>query len=263
MLRDTTETYLAFRKRLSMKKPVFGMALTGPGTAFAEIVAHAGFDFAWIDMEHTTLSLAEVEHLIITLENRECIPLVRVRRNEPNCIGQTLDMGALIVNIHHVDTVEDAGKAVYGAKYYPVGRRGYSTFNRSTSQGSDRLNIAYMSRKNDETMLMVQIESEEAVNNANEIAAVDGVDALFVGYADLCQDMGIDPDPNHPRCKEAIREVGEALKKTGKFGAFITGNPDEMDYYHDLGYDIICCGLDTRTMKTAVEGIYEKFKPYY
>jgi len=260
MLKDSTETFMDFKKRLTEKKTVLGLALTSAGTAFAEIAAHAGFDFVWIDMEHTTLSFGEVEKLIIVLENKGCVPLVRVRQNEANCIGQVLDMGARIVNIPHVDTVRDAEQAVQSAKYYPTGRRGFSTFSRSTGQGTFKLDTTLMMKKNNETMLMVQIESEEAVQNVEDIAMVDGIDALFVGYADLCQDMGLTADPHHPRCEQAVREVGTALKKSGKFGAFIVSDPGEIGSYHDLGFDLICCGLDNRIFKNAVEEIFEKFR---
>lgn len=256
MLNHADEAYARFRERLAKRKPVFGIALTTAETAFAEIAAETGFDFAWIETEHTTISLAEVEHLVIALENRGCVPLVRVRTNEPNIIGQTLDMGARIVNIPHVDTVDEARQAVAAAKYYPMGRRGYASTTRSTRRGFDRLDIPFMTRKNAETMLMVQIESVKAVENADAIAALDGVDALFVGYADLCQDMGIAPDPKHPDCAHAIRDVGAAIRRHGKQGMFIAADPADIPYYADLGFRMIVAGMDTRLFGNAAAAVF-------
>jgi len=259
MLNDSTDTFLRFKNRLNGKGTVYGLAVTVPGAAFCEITANAGYDFVWIETEHTTLTLPEVETMIVACENRGCIPLVRVRNNEPNTIGQVLDMGAKIVNIPHVDTVDDALRAVEAAKYYPLGRRGYATMTRSTNQGSDRLDLGLMQRKNEETMLMVQIESVAAVENVDAIAELDGVDALFVGYADLCQDMGLAPDPNHPRCAEAIECVGQAIKQTGKHGMFIVSGPEALPHYRALGFDMILCGMDSRIFAAGARAVRESF----
>lgn len=259
MLNHSTEAFLRFKQSLDEKKPVFGMSVTMPVTVVAEIVAGAGFDFCWIETEHTTMSLADMEKLIIALENKGCVPLVRVRENSANIIGQALDMGARIVNVPHVDTVSDAVNAVKAAKYYPAGRRGYASVTRSTDQGALRLDIDLMARLNRETMLMVQIESVEAVNNAEAIAAVEGIDALFVGYADLCQDMGIAPDPCHPRCAEAIMHVGEALRKSGIYGMFIVNDPADLGHYTALGFNMAVCGMDTRILRGGAVSLREAF----
>ena len=106
---------------------------------------------------------------------------------------------------------------------------------------------------------MVQIESVSAVENVDAIAGLEGVDALFVGYADLCQDMGLAPDPKHSRCAEAIERVGEALRRTGKHGMFIVSDPQELPRYGDLGFDMILCGMDTRIFSAGAKSIREKF----
>ena len=255
MLNKSSERIINLKKKLAEGKPVFGICLTSEATAWAEIAGLTGYDYAWIDMEHTSLDLKAVEQLIITLENTGCVPLVRVRHNESNSIGQVLDMGAGIVSIPHVDTVEDALYAVKSAKYYPLGRRGYASSTRSTGQGIHRLNTTLMAKKNDETMLMVLIESEQAVANVDNIVRIDGVDAAFVGYADLCQDMGISPDPNHPRCADALEKVGVALKKAGKIGAIIVSDPTKVGFYQEMGYSIVLCGLDTGIMRSGAEAM--------
>lgn len=252
MLNAYEDMFSGFMGALYQKRPQFGILLQNPVTAFAEIVGLSGFDFAWIDMEHTSMTFHDVETMIIALERQGCLPLVRVRDNDPNQIGLALDLGARIVNIPHVDTVTDAERAVYGAKYYPLGRRGYATSSRSTSHGIERLDLELMKARNKQTMLMAQIESVEAVGNAEAIAGVEGIDALFVGYADLCQDMGIDPDPRHPRCAEAIRHVGNAIGKTGKTGALSVSDPARISLYRDLGFMLFVCGIDTIIMKTAM-----------
>ena len=260
MLNAYEDMFSGFMDALSRKRPQFGILLQNPVMAFAEIVGLSGFDFAWIDMEHTSMTFRDVETMILVLERHGCVPLVRVRDNEPNQIGQVLDLGARIVNIPHVDTVADAERAVYGAKYFPHGRRGYATVSRSTSHGMERLDLGLMRKRNNQTMLMVQIESVEAVGNAEAIARVEGVDALFVGYADLCQDMGIDPDPRSPRCLEAIEHVGNALVKTGKTGAFSVSDPDRIPYFCSVGFSLFLCGIDTLVFKNALGQLIASLK---
>ena len=260
MLNRSDESFLNFKQQLLERETVYGLVMLNPVASWAEIIAMTGFDFAWIDTEHTNMTFHDVEKLIIALELHGCIPLVRVRSNELNSIGQVLDLGARIVTIPHIDTAEDARKAVYGAKYYPLGRRGYATVSRSTHHGFRRLDPAYMEKKNNETMLMVQIESEEAVRNVEEIALIDGVDILFVGYADLCQDMGITADPAHPRCVEAIETVGRALKKSGKIGAFVASDPEKIVRYRELGFTMIIAGLETTLFRNAAEELMRKIR---
>ncbi len=247
------------RERLAAKKTVLGCSITQPSIAMAEIIALAGFHFTWIETEHTTLSLHEVETLILASENAGSAPIVRVRNNNENEIGQALDMGAGGVIVPHVDTVGDALKAVGGAKYYPTGRRGFASTTRSTAQGWKPLTTSRMTALNSSTLLVVQIESLEAVKNADAIAAVEGVDMLFVGYADLCQDMGIDPDPTHPDCAAAIETVGNAIRNHGKYGAMITGDPATAALYHELGFDCILAGMDIRLFADNARSIISKF----
>ena len=249
-----------FKKKLQSGKPVFGLVIQNPVIACAEVIALAGFDFCWIDMEHSAMSFHDVEKLILALEFNGCVPLVRVRSNNINFIGQVLDMGARIVAVPHVDTAEEAREAVKGAKYYPLGRRGYATYTRSTSQGDMKLDIDLMKTKNEETMLLVLIESEEAVKNVEEIARVDGVDILFVGFADLSQDMGITPDFSNPKLLEAVGTVGKALETSGKTGAFFVSEPDKISQYREMGFSMMVCGVDTMLLKKAAVGLMERIK---
>jgi 2-keto-3-deoxy-L-rhamnonate aldolase RhmA len=260
MLDRVRERFAAFQGKLSAPEPVLGLVIQSAMTSAAEIVARAGYDFAWIDMEHTALTFGDVERLILALENCGCVPLVRVRNNEANCIGQALDLGGRIVDVPHVDTAEDARRAVRGAKYYPLGRRGYATCTRSTGLGAERLDRAAMREKNDSALLMVQIESEEAVRNAAEIAAVKGVDLLYVGYADLSQDLGISPDPAHPKLREAVATVSMALKTSGKIGGIMVSDPAELASYCAMGFHLICCGIETMVFRNAAQSLLARYQ---
>ena len=246
-----------FKQTLAGREPVFGLVMQSTMIASAEIVALAGYDFAWLDMEHTAMTFRDVEHLVIALENYGCVPLVRVAANEPNCIGQALDLGVRVVNVPHVDSVEDACRAVR-AQVRPVGPPRLCHVSRSTGQGTQRLDAAAMRQKNEETMLMVQIESREGVRNVAEIAAVEGINLLFVGQADLGQDLGVPPD--HPKLHEALAAVGRAIRAAGKNGGLIVSDPSKLAACRQLGFDLICCGLDTMIFRNAAESLLARFR---
>jgi 2-keto-3-deoxy-L-rhamnonate aldolase RhmA len=240
-------------------EPVFGLVVQSAMSQVCEVAALLGYDFVWLDMEHTALSWREVEHQIIALENRGCVPLVRVARNDANLIGQAFDFGAGIVDVPHVDTAEEARQAVQAAKYYPLGRRGCANSTRSNGQGQSRLDQALMDEQNASAMLMVQIESQTAVQNAAAIAAVPGVDLLFVGLADLCQDLGVPCDPEQPAVQAALAAVSQAIRQSGKFGALSVADPARLKAFTALGFGLICCGIDTILFRQAAEARLAQF----
>jgi len=250
----------SLRERLAEGRAALGVVLRGVDTAVAELVGLVGFDFAWIDMEHSAMGFRDVEHLVLALDNRGCVPVVRVRHNEPNAIGQALDLGAEVVVVPHVDTAADAARAVAGAKYFPVGHRGFSSAGRSNRQGMDAITPEAMDGQNRRSMLMVQIESRAAVAGVDEIAAVDGVDILFLGLGDLCQDLGVPGRADDPRCRRAAEAVSRAARATGRIAATVLGDPADLDRWTGLGFRLFCCGVDVLLMRDALTDRLDAFR---
>ena len=124
----------------------------------------------------------------------------------------------------------------------------------------ERLDAAMMQGQNRETMLMVQIESRAAVANVEAIAGLDGVDIIFVGLADLCQDLGIPGDPEHAAAREALARVGDAVQAAGKVGAVTVTNPEHLTRYRELGFTMICCGVDGVVFHEALIRTIESFR---
>lgn len=241
-----------FRNKLFSGKPVFGIVLKTPETAIAELAGLTGFDFAWIDMEHSSLSFREAESLVIALENQECAALIRVAENSPNLIGQALDAGANLIVVPHIDTPEDAEKVVRSAKYYPRGRRGFSSGNRITRQGLDKLDVALMAKENARNIVIAQIESKIAVENVSRIAAVDGIDVLFLGLGDLSQDLGVPGEYRHPFLRNQVEQFSKAVRPTGKILATIAPDPNDLEEYVRLGFRLFTCGTDIGLLGNAL-----------
>ena len=256
---NTTDT---FRNKLLSGKPVFGVVLKTPEIAFAELAGLTGFDFAWIDMEHSALNIREVETLVVTLENQGCASLVRLSENNPNLIGQVLDTGALMIDVPHVETQEDAEKVVLGAKYHPRGQRGFSSSSRITRQGLGRLDGARMAEENARNMVMAQIESKTAVENVSRIAGVDGIDILFLGLGDLSQDLGVPGEFRHPLLRDQVERFSKAVCPTGKILATIVPDPNDLEAYFRLGFRLFTCGTDIGllgdALRTRLETIRSK-----
>ena len=242
-----------FKTKIADGHPVFGIVLRSSEKAIAELVGLTGFDYAWLDMEHSVMTFDQVETLVITLEARDCVSLVRVPSNDANSIGRALDLAAHIVAIPHVETPEEAKRAVAGAKYYPLGRRGFASSSRSNRLGIEPLDKAVMQQKNNQTMVMVQIESRVGMQNVESIAQVEGVDILFLGLGDLSQDMGVPGEYEHAAIGDAMKQFNKAVSRAGKISATAIPNIAGLDQYLGLGFQMLTCGVETLLMRDALK----------
>jgi 2-dehydro-3-deoxyglucarate aldolase/4-hydroxy-2-oxoheptanedioate aldolase len=177
-----------------------------------ELVALAGFDFVVIDLEHSTISLESAYQLIGTALLTGVSPLVRVPGLDPGLIQRVLDAGAEGIMVPHVDTVEQARAAVSAVRFPPLGQRGVGSTSRAGAWGARPL-ADYLRYGQEEVVLIAQIESSLAVRNAGSIAALDGVDALLVGAADLSVSQGL--AATDPAVVELIAEAVRQSQAAG------------------------------------------------
>lgn len=206
----------------------------------AEVMANAGFDWLVIDMEHGPVSMSDAQRMIAAIRTTETIPLVRVAWNESALIQTVLDIGAFGLVVPMVSTRAQAQQVVRDACYPPLGER---------SRGGVRARLAFKTdaatygrRANDEILVMVQIETTEAVDNAAEIASVDGIDGLFVGPNDLASSIGQWPlvwDGQAPALVEAIKRIPIVAHEHGKAAGMMVPNAAIANRCIALGYDFI------------------------
>jgi 4-hydroxy-2-oxoheptanedioate aldolase len=194
------------RSRLSGREPCVGTVVTLPDIALAELSA-SGLDFVWIDLEHGALGPAEVQPLAIAARAAGAASLVRPCAGSHGVIGAALDAGVDGVVLPRVDSPAQAARVVECLHRPPRGSRGAaarraSDYGRGPGSGPP-------------PVCMVQVESAAAVEQAEAIAAVDGVDALVVGCADLALDLGTEADPSSDRFREAVTEVQRAAEAAG------------------------------------------------
>jgi 4-hydroxy-2-oxoheptanedioate aldolase len=178
-----------------------------------EIIGLAGFDAAFIDMEHTSFDLRDIQLMVMAAERVGITPVVRTPGFDPAFILRLLDMGVQGVQVPHVSSAATAREAVKAVRYPPQGERGMAAASRAADYGKVRL-LDHMAASNKEITLACMIEDMEAVEHIEEIAAVEGVDLLAVGPSDLSRSLGVSGHPDHPKLIEAIDRVRAAVRNT-------------------------------------------------
>ena len=178
-----------------------------------EIIGLAGFDAAFIDMEHTSFDLRDIQLMVMAAERAGVTPIVRTPGFDPAFILRLLDMGVQGIQVPHVSTAETAREAVKAVRYPPQGERGMAAASRAADYGKTRL-LDHMTASNKEITLACMIEDVEAIDNIDQIAATEGVDLLAVGPSDLSRSLGVSGQPDHPKLVAAIDRVREAVRKS-------------------------------------------------
>ena len=230
------------KKRLNQGETLNGCWLNLGSPLTAEIVGQAGFDWVLIDLEHGAGVEKDVLAQLQALGNSPSAVLVRVESAESPRISRILDMGAEGIMCPKVDNAIEAKKVINGLHYPPFGNRGVAKMVRATQFG---LNFnTYYDESRDNILGIVQIETLEALENLDKIAAVEGVDVLFIGPADLSMAMGIFGQFDHPTFIEALNKIVEAAQKTNKAIGILIFNPNDYDKYHNMGIRFIACGSD-------------------
>ena len=197
-------------------QPAFGVSVMIPSPQVVEMVGKLGFDWVLIDCEHGTISLENVELMIMAAEASGITPIVRPGTKDPDDILKAMDRGAMGVQVPHVNCAADAVRVVESVKYHPMGKRGMAAATRPADYGFGISMTDYVSQANRETLICVQLEEVEALRNIDEILKVSGVDVFFVGPSDLSQSMGYPGRSDAPEVRAAIDGAFATIVAAGK-----------------------------------------------
>ena len=233
--------------------PVGHMLMEFGTRGIAKIVEAAGVDFVLLDMEHSGIDFARIADLVAWFKATPVAPLVRVPQAFYHFIARCLDAGALGVMAPNVETVEQARAIVDAVKYAPEGRRGLGL----GAAHNDYIMpqpAEYLREANANTSVICQIESVRGLENLEAIAAVPGVDVLWVGHYDLTQSMSIVGQFQHPRFLEALARVAEAARRAGKAAGIQPGSREQAAEWMKLGYNVISFSSDIAVYRTALAG---------
>lgn len=207
-----------------------------------EIVAGSGFDWLLLDFEHGAGALSDLRPLLLACNGSDACPIVRIRSVDADVVKYVMDSGAAGVMFPFVSSVDEAKHAVAAMKYPPQGTRGVAGIIRATNYGRNWKN--YFDESNAGSLVVVQIETVEAVESAEQIAAVDGVDVLFVGPLDLSVQMQCPGDFSRPHFIDALKKVIHACEKHGKT-AGILSRPEFVQQHKELGFRFLALGSDS------------------
>lgn len=247
-------------KNVMEERPVFGMTIYSGSPAVIEILGNLGFDFAFIDMEHAPLQMAELREVILAARMAKISPLVRVAFPDEIQIRKVLELGAEGVIIPHVRTKGDMEICVRGAKFPPVGRRGYDSSVRSACYGSgDYVAADYINNSNSTELVIPMAEDYEFIDNIDEIFSVNGIDAINFGPADyaLSKNIRVFYDMNQPDVQQALDQVLKYAKEkqVSVMAPAVPPTPEKVDALIQRGVNMIICGNDLLCLQTIASGI--------
>jgi len=220
----------------------------------AEILANMGLDWLVFDTEHGPWSIETVQQSIQATSSTEIVPIVRVAWNDPVMIKRALDIGAYGIIVPWINTKEQAIQAVRACKYPPKGIRGCGP-RRAALYGLRTKE--YLEVADEITMVIAQIETQEAVDNLEEILSVEGIDAIFVGPADLSSSLGFLGQQNHPKNLETIDKILEAGKRANVPVGIYTLGPDHNKNIIEKGFKFVVLGSD---MSFMIHGLRDVLK---
>lgn len=248
-----------FKDRLRAGRPADGCFLEMFSPIAAEIMGRAGYDSVLIDLEHGPGGVLDAIALIHAVAAGGCAPLLRVEANDPVAIKRALDIGLAGLMVPAIGSRAEAEAAVAACRYAPRGARGMAApIVRATGYGAAWQD--YVAGGDDALLLMGQIETPAGVENAAEIASVEGIDMLFVGPFDLSASLGHLGEPDHPEVGAAIARVERAAKEAGKLlGAIPTPGRSAAALFA-AGYDLVLGGAEVTLLREAAVADAEMLK---
>jgi 4-hydroxy-2-oxoheptanedioate aldolase len=203
----------ATKAKLKAGETVFGCFLRYPDASLVEVLGYQGWDFLVFDGEHGTLEPRDCENMVRAAELRGVTPIVRVPTNQPPAILRLMDTGPQGVHVPWVNSAEEAEAVMRSVKYYPRGIRGLAGI-RAADYGQAAPLGEYVREANDQTLVVIHIETAEAVDRLPEIVAVDGLDVIFIGPMDLSHSLGVPGQPQHPSVQAAMQRIVDTVAKT-------------------------------------------------
>jgi 2-keto-3-deoxy-L-rhamnonate aldolase RhmA len=233
----------AFRQllRAAGSKPPIGTWISSASPIVAEAIGHAGFDWVVLDMEHSPLDMMGLVQLLQALGGTKTTPVVRVPWNDAVTVKRVLDAGAATLLFPFIQTAEEAARAVAATRYPPAGVRGMSGMTRASRFGTAP---QYLKSADAGMGVILQLETPQALAQLEAIAVVEGVDAIFVGPADLSASLGHAGEFTHPAVKHAMADAAQRCKALGKPIGTVGATPEVVSQFRALGYDYLAVSSD-------------------
>lgn len=247
---------ISFRERLHGGETLHGTLLNMPSAGIAEVLAAAGFDWLFIDTEHGAIGTSALISILQAVD-KDLACIVRIPELNGGAIKRVLDMGAHGIIVPQVETAAAAEEAVRFARYAPDGERGMGL---ARAHGYGFTFSEYLTSANDEIAVVVQVEHARAVDNIEQIAAVEGLDAVFLGPYDLSASLGHPGDVEHPVVIDAIDRVTSVCLGVGLPLGYFGVDAKAVAPYAARGYTMICAGIDCLLLGQGAKRLLDELK---
>jgi 4-hydroxy-2-oxoheptanedioate aldolase len=246
-----------FKRALRAGKPQIGLWSSLSSNYSVEVIAGAGFDWILLDCEHSPNDLESLLTQLQAAAPYPSHPVVRVPWNDMVNMKRVLDVGAQSLLVPYVSTAEEARSAVAYTRYPPAGVRGVAGTTRATRFGRVK---DYAKRAHEEICLLVQVETQAALDNIEAICAVDGVDGVFIGPADLHASLGHTGEIANAKVKPMIDDAIRRIRKAGKAPGILTPNEADAKHWLSCGGLFVAVGADVGILARGAEALAAKFK---
>ena len=246
----------AFKVALSRGERQIGLWSSLCSNIAAEVVAESGFDWILLDTEHAPNNVPTLLSQLQAMTEGTATAIVRPAWNDAVLIKRILDIGAPGILVPYVQNAAEAEQAVAATRYPPRGVRGVAGAVRAARYGRDR---KYLHSADEEICVLVQVETRSSLEQLEAIAAVDGVDGVFIGPSDLAASFGHIGNPNHEDVQNAIRNAVERLAAVGTPAGILATAPEDAERYIDWGYGFVAVGSDLILLARGAEALARSF----
>ena len=229
-----------------------------PSPKLIEMIGLIGFDGVWIDMEHQDYDYDQLFAMGLACRASGMDPLVRMRKGPYWSYFRCLEAGANGIMVPHVCSAAEARDVVRNSRFHPVGQRGMDGVEVASNYGMEAM-PEYMASANEETLVSIQIEDREGVEAIDEILAVEGLDGIMVGPADLTQSYGVPTQGGHPLIVQAVDRVAEACRRHGKWWGIPVASPEAARPYYEKGARFFVCGAAIIILQQGYSRIWKEF----
>lgn len=239
--------------------PLLGSAVYQYDPAFVEISGYLGYRALWFEMEHAPLDLAQIVDLCRIASGLGLLTMIRIPDSSRANVLRAAECGPDILDLPMGNSVAELKELVTHARFAPEGARGFFGASRALRYGAVGAIPDEQQRINRELCLLAQIETRQAVESAEELCAVEGIDGIFLGPGDLSASYGVPGQAGHPLVHEAMNRVISVAKRNGRHIAMF-GNPREAAQWASAGVDLIYCTSDVACMRIGAQSVAEQFK---
>ncbi|MMZ56469.1 2-keto-3-deoxy-L-rhamnonate aldolase [compost metagenome] len=248
-----------FKQTVKSEQDVVGIWQRIPSPIVSEIISLTDIDFVTIDMEHGPIDISDLRTMVPVYKKAGTPVILRVASADFSFISKVLDLGVDGVMLPQVNTAEEAKRIVEASKFAPLGRRGVGGSCAADQYGKVDLHT-FIQSENDRVLTIVQIETEQAVHNLDEIVDVDGVDLFYIGPFDLSQSLGLTGMMDHPHVVETIQRIIDKVQEKNKSVGMHGVSLDFIRFWRERGVRYFTYGMDNVLLAKGIEDVYRSVR---